>query len=291
MKLLITGKNGQVGNSLVEQLNDLPEIVSLSLGKEELDITNETQVNQVISNFNPDIIINAAAYTAVDKAESEIELANAININGPRNLAKAANKINASLIHLSTDYVFSGDKLGVYNEKNLVNPQGVYGQSKLAGEQAVEEECPAHVILRTAWVFSEHGNNFVKTMLRLAQTRNTLSVVSDQFGGPTYAGDIANTILYIAQELSKGNAAYGIYHYSGLPHVSWQEFASEIFKTALAEKEIISAVMVNSITTEEYPTLAKRPANSKLDCSKIANNFSIQASNWKVALDNIKRFK
>ena len=291
MKVLITGKNGQVGSCLVSQLSNMTEINFLALSREELDITNAEQVSKIVNEYKPSVIINAAAYTAVDKAESEVELANAINNLGPKNLAKAAAQVNAAIIHISTDYVFAGNKDGLYTETDEVNPQGVYGQTKLAGEESVAQECDAHIILRTAWVFSEFGNNFVKTMLRLAQTRDTLGVVGDQFGGPTYAGDIAKAIVSIAQQLQQGSTKFGVYNYSGYPHVSWQEFASEIFEKALAKNLIQSPITVNSILTADYPTPAKRPANSKLDCSKITTDFSIQPSDWKAALNNIQQYK
>jgi len=227
----------------------------------------------------------------VDKAETEAELANAINNLGPKKLAKAAAEVNAAIIHISTDYVFSGNKDGLYTELDEVNPQNVYGQTKLAGEQSVVQECAAHIILRTSWVFSEYGNNFVKTMLRLAQTRDTLCVVEDQFGGPTYAGDIARAIINIAQQLEQGSTKFGIYNYSGYPHVSWQQFASEICEKAFAQKLIQSRITVNSISTTDYPTPAKRPANSKLDCSKITTDFSIQPSDWIAAINNIQYYK
>jgi len=291
MKVLITGKNGQVGSCLVSQLIDIPSIDFLALGREELDITNAEQVNEVVNKYQPTIIINAAAYTAVDKAESEFGLANAINNVGPKNLAKAASNVNAAILHISTDYVFAGNKDGLYTEGDEVNPQGVYGKTKLAGEQSVAQECDAHIILRTAWVFSEYGNNFVKTMLRLAQTRDTLGVVGDQFGGPTYAGDIAKALINIAQQLQKGITKFGVYNYSGYPHVSWQEFATEIFSQALSQQVIESPVTVSAISTSEYPTPAKRPANSKLDCSKILTNFSVEPSDWKAALNTIQKYK
>lgn len=291
MKVLITGKNGQVGSCLVSQLTESSSIDFLALGRDELDITNAEQVNEIVNKYQPTVIINAAAYTYVDKAESEIELATAINSVGPKNLAKAASSVDAAILHISTDYVFAGNKDGLYSEADEVNPQGVYGQSKLAGERSVEQECKAHIILRTAWVFSEFGNNFVKTMLRLAQKRNTLSVVADQFGGPTYAGDIANALIEIAKQIQYDTAKFGVYHYSGYPHVSWQEFATEIFSEALSQHIIEKPVTVNAIPTSEYPTPAKRPANSKLDCSKITTNFSIQPSDWKAALNFIQQYK
>jgi len=291
MKVLITGKDGQVGTSLVTLLNNLPEVTFLALNRAELDITDAKQVNYVVKDFKPNIVINAAAYTAVDKAETEEKQASAINYTGPFNLAVAANNINACLLHISTDYVFSGDKQGLYNEAEPVNPQSIYGKTKLLGENAVAAECPSHIILRTAWVFSEYGNNFVKTMLRLAKTRETLSVVSDQFGGPTYAGDIAKTLITIAQAVHNGNTEFGVYHYSGFPQVSWQQFAAAIFDTALAQGLIKIPVKVNAITTQEYPTPAKRPFNSMLDTHKIANIFSVQPSDWQAALKNIKQYQ
>jgi len=291
MKVLITGKNGQVGNCLVSQLSNMDEIKFLALSREELDITNAEQVSKIVNEYKPSVIVNAAAYTAVDRAESEVELANAINNLGPKNLAKAASQVSAAIIHISTDYVFSGNKDGLYTEADEVNPQGVYGQTKRAGEQSVAQECDAHIILRTAWVFSEFGNNFVKTMLRLAQTRNTLGVVGDQFGGPTYAGDIAKTIVNIAQQLQQGSTKFGIYNYSGYPYVSWQEFAKEIFAKALSHQVIETPIMINEISTSGYPTPAKRPANSKLDCSKVTTAFSVQPSDWKFALNKIRQYK
>ena len=214
MKVLITGKNCQVGSCLVSQMSNIASIDFLALGRDELDITNAAQVNKIVNEYKPSVIINAAAYTEVDKAESEIELANAINNLGPKNLAKAAAQVNATIIHISTDYVFAGNKEGLYTEADEVNPQGVYGQTKLLGEQSVAQECAAHIILRTAWVFSEFGNNFVKTMLRLAQTRDSIGIVGDQFGGPTYAGDIAKTLINIAQQLERGCIKFGVYNYS-----------------------------------------------------------------------------
>lgn len=291
MKVLITGKNGQVGSSLISQLTAMPAMDFLALGRTELDITNSEEVNRIVTEFRPNVIINAAAYTAVDKAESEQSIAHAINCQGPKNLAVIAKKINAVIIHISTDYVFSGDKEGLYTESDTVKPQCIYGQTKLAGEQAVAEACDEHIILRTAWVFSEYGSNFVKTMLRLAQTRLTLGVVGDQFGGPTYAGDIAAAIIDIAEQLQKGSHHYGVYNYTGYPYVSWQEFAVQIFESALANKMINSPIAVNAITTAEYPTPAKRPANSKLDCSKIASDFSIIQSDWHAALKALKKYQ
>lgn len=286
MKVLVTGKNGQVGNSLVNLLEAQTEITFLALDRIELDITDAKKVDQIFSAFQPDVVINAAAYTAVDKAEQESELAYAINLEGAKNLAMAAHQVNAVIIHISTDYVFAGDKIGPYLESDTTAPQGVYGHSKLDGELAVAKACPRHIILRTAWVFGEHGNNFVKTMLRLAKTRQTLNVVADQFGGPTYAGDIAKTIMSMALDITRGNKAFGTYHYSGFPYVNWHAFADSIFKLAMEQGELNHQMQVTAISTEEYPTPAKRPANSTLDCNKINNKFNIEPSDWFSALLN-----
>ena len=215
MRVLITGCNGQVGYCLTEQLNRKENTVVLALTRDDLDITDATAVQKIVFKFNPNVIINAAAHTAVDSAEKEMELSYKINRDGPKYLAEAAQKINAAMLHISTDYVFSGDKDGQYSPEDPTAPQGVYGQSKLAGEQAVIEACDKHIILRTAWVFGEHGNNFVKTMLRLGKDRDALSIVGDQFGGPTYAGDIADALIEIATQIEQGKSIeYGLYHFS-----------------------------------------------------------------------------
>lgn len=290
MKILIAGKNGQVGSCLVDLLEAQTALTFLALDSQELDITDPVQVDKIVSEFRPHIIVNAAAYTAVDKAEQEYELANAINRDGPQNLALAANKINAVIIHISTDYVFDGDSAESYTESDLTAPQGEYGRSKLAGEQAVAQACPKHIILRTAWVFGEHGNNFVKTMLRLAKTRESLGVVADQFGGPTYAGDIAKAVLTISKQIADDSHVYGIYHFSGFPHVSWHTFAEKIFEIALDQNILNQPIKVNPITTLDYPTPAKRPANSRLNCDKIDNAFGIKQSDWQAALVRIKEY-
>jgi dTDP-4-dehydrorhamnose reductase len=289
LKVMITGCYGQVGHCLVEQLEPVADI--LAVDRAELDITDETAVKIAVKKFHPDVIINAAAHTAVDKAEDEVDLSYAINCNGPKFLAEAANDINATILHISTDYVFSGDKKGIYSELDSTAPQGVYGESKLAGELAVINACPKHIILRTAWVFGENGNNFVKTMLRLAKSHDTLGVVGDQFGGPTYAGDIASALIKIAQAIHNGeNEKFGTYHFSGLPHVSWSEFAENIFEKAVEQLVIKKSPAVNSISTTEYPTPAKRPENSKLDTALITSKFSISASDWKLALSNLNAY-
>ena len=290
MKVLVTGCNGQVGHCLVEQLGQ-KSITTLAVDRAQLDITDKAFVISVVKNFQPDVIINAAAHTAVDKAESESDLSYLINRDGPRYLAQAAAKVGAAMLHISTDYVFSGDALGEYKETDETAPQGVYGASKLAGEHAVQEECPRHVIMRTAWVFGEHGNNFVKTMLRLGEQRDELSIVADQLGGPTYAGDIAAALIKIAEKIVSGeHIDFGVYHFSGLPHVSWFEFADAIFDIAIEKQILTRKPTLSPITTDKYPTPAKRPVNSKLSTTKITQNIGISASDWKKALNNLKQY-
>lgn len=289
MRVMVTGCNGQVGFCLVQQLKQDETCVLLAMDKDELNIVDAEAVLIQVQRFKPDVIINAAAYTAVDKAENEQDIAYAINCDGPANLAKAAQSINAAILHISTDYVFAGNKSGEYSEEDATGPQSIYGSTKLAGEVALANECPRHVILRTAWVFGEHGNNFVKTMLRLAKSRDSLSVVSDQFGGPTYAGDIAAALIIITKAIiNDGCKAYGTYHYSGLPYVSWYDFAKAIFASAREENIIEKLPSVNAITSQGYPTPAKRPANSRLNTRKINQIFNIQASDWLAALNKVK---
>ncbi|OEF94373.1 dTDP-4-dehydrorhamnose reductase [Vibrio splendidus] len=291
MRVLITGCHGQVGSCLTKLLANHDNIVVLALDREHLDITRHEAVNAAITEFQPTIIINAAAHTAVDKAEEEVELSYAINRDGPKYLAEAAQSVGAAMLHISTDYVFEGNKAGEYIEMDATNPQGVYGKSKLAGEIAVAEACDKHIILRTAWVFGESGNNFVKTMLRLGENRDALSIVGDQFGGPTYAGDIANALVQIAQCISQDDEVeFGVYHYSGLPHVSWFDFADSIFDIAVEQEVLANKPNLTSITTDQYPTPAKRPSNSRLSNEKITACFSVEASDWKAALSNIQAY-
>ncbi|TMO69964.1 dTDP-4-dehydrorhamnose reductase [Pseudoalteromonas aurantia] len=291
MRILITGGRGQVGSTLAELLASQGNAEILILDKEQLDITNQDTVYSTVTEFQPTIIINAAAHTAVDKAEDEVEHSYAINRDGPKYLAQAAQTVGAAILHISTDYVFEGNKISAYVESDPTNPQSVYGASKLAGEVAVAEACDKHIILRTAWVFGKNGSNFVKTMLRLGKTRDELSIVGDQFGGPTYAGDIAKVLLQIAKRITQGSQVdYGIYHYSGQPHVSWFDFAVTIFDMAVEQGVLVNKPTLTSITTVQYPTPAKRPSNSRLSNEKIITNFSIEVSDWKNALNNIQEY-
>ncbi|MCW8348132.1 dTDP-4-dehydrorhamnose reductase [Vibrio sp. ZSDZ65] len=292
MKVLITGCHGQVGYCLVERLNKRDDVKVVAYDRDALDITSKEQVQAVIARLMPNVVINAAAHTAVDKAESDVEPSFAINRDGPMNLAIAAESVGALLLHISTDYVFDGSKSEPYLECDTTGPKGVYGKSKLAGELAVQEHCSKYAILRTAWVFGEHGNNFVKTMLRLGADRPELGIIADQLGGPSYAGDIADALITMMDKFAVAdNDLSGVYHYSGAPHVSWYEFAKEIFLAADKYSVLKSIPLVNEITADQYPLPAPRPANSRLNCSKIESVFGIVPSDWKLALNNIAEYK
>ncbi len=254
----------------------------IGLTHRDLDITDARRVAEVIAESDPAIVINAAAYTAVDKAESEPDLAFAVNRDGPAHLAAACAARDVPLLHLSTDYVFDGSKTGPYLETDAVAPLGVYGASKEAGERRVREPGGRHVILRTAWVYSGHGSNFVKTMLRLSAERPALRVVADQRGGPTPAGAVAEALLVIAAALQGGSAAAGTYHFCGAPATSWFEFARSIIEAAAARRG--TTVPVTPIATADYPTPARRPANAVLDCTRIARDFGLDQPDWRADL-------
>ncbi|MCL1036534.1 dTDP-4-dehydrorhamnose reductase [Shewanella submarina] len=290
MRIVVTGCQGQVGRCLVKRLNERSDIELYALDKTALNIVDGEQVSALLEKIAPDVIINAAAYTAVDKAEQEEDLAFAINCTGPENLAKAAKTNNALLLHISTDYVFDGVKAEPYQELDETNPQTVYGQSKLAGEKQIQLVGCRHVILRTAWVFEEHGHNFVNTMLKLA-TKPELGIVGDQLGGPTYADDIAAALISMMIQIQTDKkACREIVHFSGAPHCSWFDFAEEIFNTAINCGRLGSSPALKKIATVDYPLPASRPANSMLDCSKIKVVFGIEPSNWKLGLSKVIAF-
>jgi dTDP-4-dehydrorhamnose reductase len=290
-KVLVTASKGQVGYLLSQKLEKLKDEFKLySFDRAALDITSQIDVAEKCDEIQPDIIINCAAHTGVDKAETDIESSFAINELGPKYLAEQALKHDALLIHISTDYVFDGNKAEPYFETDTPNPQGVYGKSKLAGEVAIQNVGCNHVILRTAWVFGEHGNNFVKTMLKLGKAKEELGIIGDQFGGPTYAGDIADTAITIAKQFESTQQS-GVYHYSGYPHVSWYEFAKSIFAHAEQAGIPLALNALDEITAEQYPLPAPRPANSRLDCTKIESIFGITPSNWQSALNRIKEYE
>ncbi|MBG6241255.1 MAG: dTDP-4-dehydrorhamnose reductase [Candidatus Symbiopectobacterium sp. Dall1.0] len=278
MKVLLTGANGQLGRCFQDRLP--ADWQMLATDSTELDITDLAQVTATVSAFKPNAIVNAAAYTAVDKAESEVAVAKRINAVGPANLASVATQHGIRLVHVSTDYVFNGNASTPYTEESPTNPLSMYGITKLAGERAVSATAPEAIIVRTAWVFSEYGNNFVKTMLRLGKERDALSIVDDQRGCPTYAGDLAQAIIALLQQ----KAAGGIYHYSGDKEVSWFEFAQAIFTVAVQKAVLSKVPTLTPITTAQYPTPAHRPAYSTLAADKI-KALGITLSDWQSALN------
>ncbi|NRH26821.1 dTDP-4-dehydrorhamnose reductase [Pseudomonas sp. MS19] len=280
MHVLITGAQGQVGQELIRLAP--ADFSVIGLGSSELDISNPEQVVSQISELKPQLIINAAAYTAVDKAETVSERAYAVNAKGAENLAASSAALGIPMLHISTDYVFSGDASAPYKETDSTGPTGIYGASKLAGELAVAKQCAQHVIMRTSWVFGAQGNNFVKTMLRLAQSRDELGVVADQHGCPTSAASIAKALWSLASQYSnKGNLNWGIYHFSNMPATTWHGFAEEIFNQAVAFKILAKVPQVNPINTQDYPTPARRPAWSVMDCSLIEEKLNITQSDWR----------
>ena len=295
MRILITGKNGQLGKSINKIVNTgngknnyQQDNEFIFVGRGELDLSSQSNINHYFDNNDKfDVIINCAAYTAVDKAEKEQELANQINHLAVKQLANIANEQQARLIHISTDYVFDGESDKPYTETDETNPINVYGKTKLAGEKALQAVMPTNaIIIRTSWVYSEYGNNFVKTMLRLGKERNELNVVDDQIGSPTYATDLAGAILEITKnkEFREEDQATQIYHYSNKGEISWYEFTKEIFKLARIDCK------VNSITTQQYLTPAKKPKQSLLDNKKIEKVFIIKQKNWKKSLQTCFNF-
>ncbi len=281
MKILIAGANGQLGRELVRQGagHNL-----LAVDYDQLDITNLEAVSRCFDAFKPDVVMNAAAYTAVDRAESDIEAAFAVNRDGPANLAMMCKQLSIPLIHYSTDYVFDGSKSSAYEESDLVAPLGVYGESKRAGETAVAKYCSKYLIFRTSWVFSSHGNNFVKTMLRLGGEREELAVVADQFGKPTSAQELARITFEV---LSKADGQWGIYHLAQPDAVSWHSFAEAIFSEACHQGYSLRVKHVRSITTAEYPTPAKRPKNSALNCQQFQSVFGVRIRSWSDSLAEV----
>lgn len=282
MRIAVTGKHGQVVSALVERASTANSII-LPIGRPEFDLVDRGSIRTSLLDIKPDIVVSAAAHTAVDKAESEEELAFSVNAYGPEILAKVCAELNIPIIHISTDYVFSGEKPTPYFETDETNPVSVYGRSKLAGEKLVAAQNPDHVILRTAWVYSPYGNNFLKTMLRLAETRDNLGVVSDQFGAPTSALDIADAILTIAERLvaDRDEKYRGLFNLTGHGEASWADFAEEIFEHLKSKTG--RSVSVKRITTSEYPTPARRPANSRLSGEKLSRVYGINLPDWKLS--------
>ena len=278
LNILITGSNGQLGNEMKKILKENTFFNTFFTDVEELDITNINAVEEFIISNNINYIINCAAYTAVDLAEDNIEIADNINHLAVENIGKAACKAKAKVIHISTDYVFDGTSCRPYSEDDNTNPQSVYGTTKLNGEKALAEIIPNdHIIIRTAWLYSTYGKNFVKTMLNLGKTKDSLNVVADQIGTPTYAGDLAKAIYQI---ISSENWVPGIYHFTNEGVCSWYDFTKIIHKTAG-----ITGCNVKPVSTEEYPVKAKRPAYSVLNKSKIKQTYGIEIPYWVDSLE------
>jgi dTDP-4-dehydrorhamnose reductase len=283
MKVLVLGCKGQVGLCLSDQLeNTAHEVVFTS--RDHIDINDFDATKSRIFEISPDVVINATAYTAVDKAEEDQETANRINHLAVANIAVACNELDCWLIHISTDYVFDGSSNVPYKEDDQTNPQGVYGETKLKGEQAIQSSGCRHIIIRTAWVFSEYGNNFLKTMLHLGAERSELRIVGDQVGCPTYAQDIAKTIVTLLESLKCKEFMSDLYHFSGNFGCSWAEFSQLIFNEAERLNIIKNKPKVATITTEQFPTLAKRPAQSQLNSNKLKAIFEIDPSDCMLAI-------
>ena len=283
MRILLTGANGQVGWELSNR-GGQRGLEILALDRSDLDITDPDSVSKEVNRSGASLVVNGAGYTAVDQAESESKLAFAVNRDGPAYLALACDKAGIPLVHISTDYVFDGQKKTPYLETDPASPLSVYGKSKAAGEVEVREHLREHLILRSGWVYGIHGHNFVKTMLRLGREREVVQVVDDQYGCPTYAADLAETILKIAaQFLEGGQVPWGTYHYCGKGVTTWHGFAEEIFRLA-SEYESLKVKRLEPISTSEYPTAARRPLNSILDCSGLEKTFGIHPQPWAESL-------
>lgn len=303
MQIIVTGAHGQVGCELTSRATALGHSV-LAWDRDELDISDGDAVAQTLERNSADLVINAAAYTAVDQAEQESQRAFAVNRDGPAHLAAACARLQIPLLHISTDYVYDGAKIDPYVETDPTTPLGVYGASKLAGDEAIRELLPRHLILRVSWVFGPHGHNFVKTILRLAREREELRIVADQRGCPTYAGDIADVLLELAGRIGEidERKAWGIYHYCGTPATTWHGFASAIVEQARHEEQRAAkrrmrktapqpaapliAQEIIAIPTTAYPTPAARPLNSVLDCTKLLEQFAIEPRPWRTGLDH-----
>ena len=281
LRALVFGTTGQLG---IELARRAPAGVAVTaLGRETADLSRPGTCAALISAMSADVVINAAAYTAVDAAETDRETAQLVNAEAPGAMARAAAAKGVPFLHVSTDYVFDGSGTRPWREDDPVAPLGAYGQTKLDGERAIQAAGGPHVILRTAWVFSAHGKNFVKTMLRVGAEREALSVVDDQRGGPTAAADIADALFTIATAFGKGHGVPGIYHFAGAPTVSWADFAEAIFAASSLPRKPV----VNRIPSSDYPTPAKRPGNSALDCSLLAKTYGITQPDWRKSLADV----
>lgn len=280
MKVLITGREGQIAKCLLERGAEMPGLDLIALGRPELDLETPERLIEPIRAISPDVIINAAAYTAVDLAEDEPEKARVINAEAAGAIAAAARKCGARIIQISTDYVFDGTAAGAYHEDEPTNPLGVYGRTKCEGEERVRAEAADHLILRTAWLYSPFGGNFVRTMMSLAETRDTVSVVADQHGNPTSALDLADGLITLLQAWRDGDTGLGAtYHLAGAGTASWCDLAEAIFDACRAAG--LPAARVKPIESADWPTRAPRPQNSALDCSKFERDFGYRMPEWR----------
>ena len=291
MKFLIVGSDGQLGKVLQDKLLSL-SIPFYSFSRNDLNIENLDQINSLLSDIEFDLMINCAAYTAVDEAESNSQAAFLANEIGPKNLAVFCNNQSKKLIHISTDFVFDGRKKTPYISSDKANPINVYGASKLAGEKQVVDSCSKYLIIRTSWVFGGHGKNFFNTICRLANEKDQISIVGDQVGTPTYINDLADAIILSGQKLisekeSVLDSTYGTYHYGGYKECSWFEFAEYILNQGKILNKFPSNLMLNEIKSKDFKTLAKRPKYSALDSSKFYKLFSFKPSNWKKGVDEL----
>ncbi|MDY6791227.1 MAG: dTDP-4-dehydrorhamnose reductase [Thermodesulfobacteriota bacterium] len=283
MKLLIIGSNGQLGSELVIECRR-NNFLYLAVDLPEFNIADPSCVEKILTEFKPSMVINASAYTNVDQAETESEMAFSVNSIGPANLAVCCNKKQIPLIHVSTDYVFDGSKGQPYTESDPVSPLGIYGKSKAEGENKLRSILKQHVILRTSWLYGAYGNNFVKTMLRLGNEKGVIKVVSDQYGCPTCAADLAEAAVDISKQIILNNkTAWGTYHYCGLGITTWHKFAKTIFEIA-AQYQNYKVPSVEAVTTDQYPVRTKRPAFSALDCSLVKQHFGISIKSWQESL-------
>ena len=289
MKILVTGKNGQVGFELMRTLAPLGTVVGV--GVKECDLAQSAAIDALLERVRPDIIVNPAAYTEVDKAESQPTIAHAVNAQAPKLLARYAARHNIPIIHFSTDYVFDGKKDGPYTEEDEAKPTSVYGKTKWLGEEAVRKLAAKHIIIRTSWVFGSHGVNFLKTMLKLAAERDKLSVVSDQYGAPTSARMLAEAVAQIITELGEPGSyrKYGTYHVAARGETSWHGYAQVVVERAikLGLDLKISPKEIKPITTKEYPMPAPRPANSRLDTTKVSMTFSVSLPKWQDEVEKV----
>ena len=284
MTILLFGANGQVGHACIVEAQKRGVKLN-SLARTEADFSQPNLLNDIILKYKPTLVINAAAYTAVDRAENEEEFASKVNAQAPMIIAQACQSLSIPLIHISTDYVFDGNSSNPYTEKDTTNPANAYGRTKLAGERAIIQYCTRHIIIRTSWIFSSHGNNFVKTMLNLS-TKKELSIVSDQQGSPTYAGYIAELILNItAHYLSAKTVPWGVYNFCGTPATTWYKFAHQIFDSSIKLNIITNAPVLKPISTENYPTPATRPLKTILSQEKILSVFALPNADWAKGLD------